>query len=143
MPSLITIRFTELNLCTMSSFICYIIYLFYDNHNKASPTNIRSLLTERVCTQLSGRHATVSQLKILGGAPEEYRGVRWATGDCSGRMGEEAHSPICPLKLPDKIITGDLWWELLRGPQWEKLTVGPGRYLYRGQRKRIPPQNLL
>ena len=59
-----------------------------------------------------------TQLKILGGAPEEYRGERWATGDYSGRIGEEAHSPICPLKLPDKIITGDLWWELLRGPQW-------------------------
>ena len=59
-----------------------------------------------------------SQLKILGGAPEEYRGERWATGDYSGRIGEEAHSSICPLKLPDEIITGDLWWELLRGPQW-------------------------
>ena len=54
-------------------------------------------------------HAFVlsSQLKILGGAQEEYRGERWATGDYSGRIGEEAHSPICPLKLPDKIITGD------------------------------------
>ena len=26
------------------------------------------------------------QLKILGGAPEEYRGERWATGDYSGRI---------------------------------------------------------
>ena len=59
-----------------------------------------------------------SQLKILGGAPKDFRGERWATGDYSGRIGEEAHSPICPLKPPDKIITGDLWWELLRGPQW-------------------------
>ena len=60
----------------------------------------------------------LTQLKILGGAPEEYRGEWWATGDYSRRIGEEAHSPICPLKLPDIIITGDLWWELLRGPQW-------------------------
>ena len=59
-----------------------------------------------------------AQLKILGAAPEEYRGERWATGDYSGRIGEEAHSPICPLKLPNKITTGDLWGELLRGPQW-------------------------
>ena len=84
-----------------------------------------------------------TQLKILGGAPEDYPGERWATGDYSGRIGEEAYSPICPLKLPDKIITGDLSWELLRGPQWVKLTVGPGRYLYSWPRKRIPPQNLL
>ena len=68
-----------------------------------------------------------TQLKILGGAPEDFRGERWATGDYSGRLGEEAHSPICPLKLPDKILAGDLWWEQLRGPQWEKLTVGRGR----------------
>ena len=58
------------------------------------------------------------QLEILGGAPEEYRGERWATEDYSGRIGKEANSSLCPLKLPDKIITGDLWWELLRGPQW-------------------------
>ena len=66
-------------------------------------------------------------MKILGGAPEDYRGERWATGDYSGRLGEEAHSPICPLIPPDKIFAGDLWWEQLRGPQWEKLTVGRGR----------------
>ena len=81
-----------------------------------------------------------AQLKILGGAPEDYRGERWATGDYSGRIGEEAHSPICPLIPPDKILTGDLWWEQLRGPLWEKLTVGPRRYLYRGPRKRLPLQ---
>ena len=72
-------------------------------------------------------HTCHTQLKILGGAPEDYRGERWATGDYSGRLEEEAHSPICPLIPPDKIIAGDLWWEQLRGPQWEKLTVGRGR----------------
>ena len=62
--------------------------------------------------------STNHPIENLRGAPEEYRGERWTTGDYSGRIGEEAHSSICPLKLPDKVITVDLWWELLRGPQW-------------------------
>ena len=98
-----------------------------------------SSLTDRVIIILQHQvQICHTQLKILGGAPEDYRGERWATGDYSGRLGEEAHSSICPLILPDKILTGDLWWEQLRGPQWEKPTVGPGRHLYRGPRKRIP-----
>ena len=73
-----------------------------------------------------------AQLKILGGAPEDYRGERWATGDYSGRLGEEAHSSICPLIPPDKILTGDLWWELLRGPQWGKTNSGPRKIFTQG-----------
>ena len=37
--------------------------------------------------------------EILGGAPEDYRGERWAIGDYSGRIGEEAHFTICPREI--------------------------------------------
>ena len=82
------------------------------------------------------------QLKILGGAPEDYRGERWATGDYSGRLGEEAHSSICPLIPPDKILTGDLWWELLRGPQWGKTNSGTRKIFIQGAAEEITPLNL-
>ena len=84
----------------------------------------------------------LSQMKILGGAPEDYRGERWATGDYSGRLGEEAHSSICPLIPPDKILTGDLWWELLRGPQWGKTNSGPRKIFIQGAAEEITPLNL-
>ena len=83
-----------------------------------------------------------TQLKILGGAPEDYRGERWATGEYSGRLGEEAHSSICPLIPPDKILTRDLWWELLRGPQWGKTNSGPRKIFIQGAAEEITPLNL-
>ena len=41
-----------------------------------------------------------TQLKILRGAPEDYRGERWATGDYSGRLGEEGPLPDLPTNSP-------------------------------------------
>ena len=94
------------------------------------------------CATQNCDYPSHTQLKILGGAPEDYRGERWATGDYSGRLGEEAHSSICPLIPPDKILTGDLWWELLRGPQWGKTNSGPRKIFIQGAAEEITPLNL-
>ena len=105
-----------------------------------TPAGSHGQVTISGATHSDGR--VTSQLKILGGAPEDYRGEQWATGDYSGRLGEEAHSSICPLIPPDKILTGDLWWELLRGPQWEKTNSGPRKIFIQGAAEEITPLNL-